>query len=353
MARSNQSQPPIEPKQWTSSEDIDKAIGKLRRRIAELERVDVQATLSDASASDKVAVSNVRETLREVFGQNSPEFREHAHINMWSGALWMGMGQHDRLAAKENGRRKMIGILEGLIARLNEKKEELGEAAAPTTQAYLDYLNLHPRIKAVAGKRRKPAKQQHRRVGPEPLSTSRGPDPSTPIEQVELVVGAIIGTHGLYGELRVRLITDDPEHFETLARVLLGEQRAPYTVESVRFNRGIALVKLQGVDDIETAESLRGAVLRIPGSDARPLEESEYFLYQVIGIFVRDEARSELGTVTDIIETGANLVFVVTDSEGKEELYPSIPEVVLDLNPAEGYMVVRPLTYWDAGQASE
>ena len=203
------------------------------------------------------------------------------------------------------------------------------------------------------GRRRRPAKQAPRQFGPAPLSTSRGPDPSTPIEQVELVVGAIIGTHGLYGELRVRLITDDPEHFETLARVLLGEQRAPYTVESVRFNRGIALVKLQGVDDIETAESLRGAVLRIPGSDARPLEESEYFLYQVIGISVRDEARSELGTVTDIIETGANLVFVVTDSEGKEELYPSIPEVVLDLNPAEGYMVVRPLTYWDAGQASE
>jgi 16S rRNA processing protein RimM len=165
---------------------------------------------------------------------------------------------------------------------------------------------------------------------------------------VELVVGAIIGTHGLYGELRVRLITDDPDHFVSLPRVLVGEQRVPYEIESVRFSRGAALVKLDGIDDIETAESIRGAVLRIPGSEARPLGENEYFLYQVVGIAVRDEAGSDLGTVTDIIETGANLVFVVTNSAGKEELYPSIPEVVIDLNPTEGYMVVRPLTYWEA-----
>lgn len=203
------------------------------------------------------------------------------------------------------------------------------------------------------GKRGKPAQRSGGRFTPAPLSRTRGPDPSTPIEDVELVVGAIIGTHGLSGEVRVRLITDDPEHFATLRRVLVGERREPNQIESVRFNRGAALIKLAGVDDVETAESVRGAVLRIPGNDARPLAENEYFLYQVVGIAVRDEAGTELGAVTDVIETGANLVFVVTDREGKEELYPSIPEVVVDLNPAEGYLVVRPLTYWDAGQASE
>jgi 16S rRNA processing protein RimM len=202
------------------------------------------------------------------------------------------------------------------------------------------------------GKRGKSAKRPQPRFAPAPLSKSRGPDPSTPVEQVELAVGAIIGTHGLDGELRVRLITDDPEHFVTLKRVLLGEQRIPYEIESVRFNRGVALVKLSGVDSIDTAESLRGAVLRIPGSEARPLGENEFFLYQVVGIAVRDEMGADLGAVSDIIETGANLVFVVTNSEGKDELYPSIPEVVVDLNPGEGYMVVRPLTYWDAGEES-
>ena len=170
-----------------------------------------------------------------------------------------------------------------------------------------------------------------------------------PVDQVELAVGAVVGTHGLFGELRVRLMTDDPDHFFSLERILLGEERVPYEIESVRPHRGGALVQLRGVEELDTAESLRGAVLRIPGSEARPLGENEYFLYQVVGIQVRNEAGDELGTVTDLIETGANLVFVVTSSDGKEELYPSIPEVVIDLNPDEGFMTVRPLTYWDAG----
>lgn len=185
---------------------------------------------------------------------------------------------------------------------------------------------------------------------PAPLSKSRGPDPSTPVDQVQLAVGAIVGTHGLYGELRVRLMTDDLEHFFSLERVLLGEQRVPYVIESVRPHRGGALVRLRGVEDVDRAESLRGAILRIPGSEARPLAENEFFLYQVVGIQVRNETGDDLGTVTDLIETGANLVFVVTTSDGKEELYPSIPEVVLDLDPTEGFMVVRPLTYWEPGQ---
>ena len=196
---------------------------------------------------------------------------------------------------------------------------------------------------------KQPRRDPKRQFTPTPLSKSRGPDPSTPVDEVELAVGVIVGSHGLDGELRVRLMTDDPEHFASLERVLLGEQRVPYMIESVRFHRGGALVSLAGIDDIDRAESLRGAVLHITGSEARPLEANEFFLYQVVGIAVRDESGAELGTITDVLETGANLVFVVTPPDGgKDELYPSIPEVVLDLNPTEGYMVVRPLTYWDA-----
>jgi len=192
-------------------------------------------------------------------------------------------------------------------------------------------------------------KRPGHQFAPTPLAKSQGPDPSTPVDQAELSVGVIIGTHGLYGEVRVRLLTDDPDHFASLQRVLLGEQRIEREIESIRFNRGVALVQLRGVADIETAESLRGAMLRIPGSEARPLAENEFFLYQVVGIDVRDETGTELGIVTDVIETGANLVFVVTPPDGgKEELYPSIPDVVIDLNPAQGFMVVRPQSYWDA-----
>lgn len=150
MAKSKQPQREVEPKEWLSIVEIDRAIAKLRRRIDELEKVDVRAAMRDDDATSKVAVSNVREAIREVFGPTSPEFHEHEHIQMWSGGIWMGMGDDEVLAAKENGRRQMIGILNGLVDRLNEKKEELGAAAAPPRRTYLEYLNLHPRIKDVA-----------------------------------------------------------------------------------------------------------------------------------------------------------------------------------------------------------
>jgi uncharacterized protein (TIGR02391 family) len=151
MAKDKQSsQPIVEPKQWTSADEIERAVAKLSKRIAELEKIDIRAAMRDDDASDKVVVSNVRETLREVFGQNSPEFQEHEHLSMWSGGLWMGMEQHEVFAAKEGGRKKMIGILKGLINRLEEKEEELSQSLTPTPKAYLEYLNLHPRIKDVA-----------------------------------------------------------------------------------------------------------------------------------------------------------------------------------------------------------
>jgi 16S rRNA processing protein RimM len=199
----------------------------------------------------------------------------------------------------------------------------------------------------------KKRRQPKRSYQPPTLAGTRGPQPGTPLEQVELVVGAIVGTHGLYGEVRVRLYTDDPEHLTGLDHLLVGEKRTPYAVESIRFHKGMALIQFAGVDDVDAAEALRGAVIRISGADARPLEENEFYLYQVVGLEVRAESGEAIGTVTDVIETGANMVFVVTPPDGgKEELFPSIPEVVLDIQPAEGYMVVRRQQFWGEDQDS-
>lgn len=148
--QTTQPQPIVEPRQWTSSEEIDRAISKIQRRISELEALNVQETVLHDKSQEKVAVSNVRETIREVFGQNSPEFKKHEHIRMWSGPLYLEMSQHDVISGTERGRKQMIGILSGLIGRLKEKQEELGDSAAPTPKAFLNYLNLHPRISDVA-----------------------------------------------------------------------------------------------------------------------------------------------------------------------------------------------------------
>lgn len=143
-------EPVIQPRVWSSLDEIDRAIARIERRIGELDELDIGAAMRDDSAADAVAISNVREAIREIFGPDSPEFHEHEHIRMWAGGMWTGMSEREIFEAKENGRKRVIGTLNGLIQRLKEKREDFASSATPTPRAYLDYLNLHPRIQDVA-----------------------------------------------------------------------------------------------------------------------------------------------------------------------------------------------------------
>ena len=148
--RATPAQPVIVPKQWSAPEDIDQAVTKLQRRISELEALDIQAAVLEDTGMDDVAISNVRETIRDVFGQNSPEFNEHQHIRLWAGGMYVGMSKSEIVTGTERGRKQVIGILNGLIGRLSEKREELVGQGSPSPKAFLEYLNLHPRIADVA-----------------------------------------------------------------------------------------------------------------------------------------------------------------------------------------------------------
>lgn len=181
---------------------------------------------------------------------------------------------------------------------------------------------------------------------PPRLVDTAGPDPGTPPERVRLTIGSILAPHGVRGEFKVRLQTDDPDHLLTLKRVYLGDEATPRTVLGVRLHAGHALMRLQGISSPETVERFRGIPLRIRGADAKPLAANEYFLYQIIGLEVFDETGNRLGTVTDLMETGANDVLVITPDEGAPILLPSHPDVVLSMDPAAGRIVIRPLHYY-------
>jgi 16S rRNA processing protein RimM len=181
---------------------------------------------------------------------------------------------------------------------------------------------------------------------PARLIETAGPDPATPLAEVRLVVGTIVGTHGVRGELKVLLTTDDPEHLRTIKRVYVGDEPTPRRVLSLRFHDRFALMRVKGIPTPEAGAEFRGRQLRIAGTDARPLAPGEFYLYQLIGLSVVNEAGQPLGTVTDIMETGANDVLVVAPPDGgKDELYPNHPDVVLDVDPEAGRLVVRPLVY--------
>jgi uncharacterized protein (TIGR02391 family) len=151
MARSrNTLPPPPEPREFRSVEEIDMSIAKLQRRIQELEQLSIALAYRNDSGEDKVAISNVRETIRDVFGSNSPEFTEHQHIELWAGAFFLGMSDGEFVQGKERGRIQTIGILKGLIGRLEEKRQDIAGGAVPAPSSYFDRLNLHPRIGDVA-----------------------------------------------------------------------------------------------------------------------------------------------------------------------------------------------------------
>jgi uncharacterized protein (TIGR02391 family) len=142
--------PPLEPRQFRSAEEIDVAIAKIRRRIQELALVDIVGSIQRETGAVSVAESNIRETIRDVFGTNSPEFKEHEHIELWAGPVYMNMPQPALIGSMERGRTMVTGILNGLVGRLQEKKADLTAGTTLLPLATFDRLNLHPRIRDVS-----------------------------------------------------------------------------------------------------------------------------------------------------------------------------------------------------------
>lgn len=158
-----------------------------------------------------------------------------------------------------------------------------------------------------------------------------------------LVIGEITKPHGVRGEMRVMPLTDRPERFTWLQEIYLGENgETPVPVAMARLHQNFVLLKLKGYETRDAAESLRGTKLFIPADQAIPLEEGEYYLYELIGMDVLTDAGEHLGEVTDVIETGANNVFVVEGAE-QELLIPDIPDVILDIDFEDGRITVQPL----------
>ncbi len=204
--------------------------------------------------------------------------------------------------------------------------------------------------RARPGRKRSPVAKQKAASSARSLIETRGPDPTTPLADVRLTVGRIAGTHGVNGEVKVRLLTDHPEHLLTLRHVYLGESLQPVKIRSARLQPPIAIIHLDGVNSPEEGKALGGLPVRIPATDAKPLEDGEYFLFQLIGLRAVDADGGHIGDVTDLIETGAHDVLVITPEGGgtrDQILVPNHPQFVLNIAPDEGLIVIRPPDYGD------
>ena len=157
-----------------------------------------------------------------------------------------------------------------------------------------------------------------------------------------LVIGKILRAHGVRGEVRVLPHTDNPKRFSWLEEVYVGERDPkPIAIEGVRFHKELVLLKLVGYDFRDQTDTLKGEMLLVPMENAIPLEDGEYYLFQLLGLDVYTDEDQHLGVLKDVIETGANNVFVVNGEGKKDILLPDTKEVVTEIDFDNGRLTVH------------
>lgn len=161
---------------------------------------------------------------------------------------------------------------------------------------------------------------------------------------VELLqVGVISSTHGVRGEVKVFPTTDDVKRFKKLKEVLLdtGRGHLPLEVESVKFFKQFAIVKFKGINNINDIEKYKGKSLLVDRKHAVKLQKNEYFIADMVGITVFTEDGEEFGTLSDVMETGANDVYVIESLKHGEVLVPAIKQCILDVDIENQKMIIH------------
>lgn len=156
-------------------------------------------------------------------------------------------------------------------------------------------------------------------------------------------VGVITSPHGIRGEVKVFPTTDDPARFKKLKEVFLdtGKERIVLHIAQVKLFKQFVILKFREYDSINEVENLRKKELWISRSQAVPLQKDEYFIADLIGVSVELEDGRMLGVLKDVIQTGANDVYVVECTDGREVMIPAIKDCILSVDVEEGRMVVH------------
>lgn len=185
-------------------------------------------------------------------------------------------------------------------------------------------------------------RRRERQVAPPPpIIAERSPVPE------RLVIGRLATPHGTRGELRMAIVASQPDSLRRLRTVYIGEEQQPYQVRRLHLiaNGKEAILRLAALGSPEEAAELRGERVWADLTALPALPENEYYHYQLLGLDVADESGKVLGRLSEIIETGANDVYVVRGPAG-EVLLPAIDGVILTVDLAAGTMTVRPQEFY-------
>lgn len=158
-------------------------------------------------------------------------------------------------------------------------------------------------------------------------------------------VGVITSTHGVRGEVKVFPTTDDAKRFKRLKEVILdtGKEQITLEIEGVKFFKQFVILKFKGIDNINDVEKYRQKSLYVTRANAVRLRKDEYFIADLMGLKVLNEEEQEIGILKDVMETGANDVYVIEMNDGRELLLPAIKQCVLEVDIEGGFIKVHVL----------
>ncbi len=156
-----------------------------------------------------------------------------------------------------------------------------------------------------------------------------------------LEIGQIVSTHGIKGEVKVQPWCDSPEYFCKFKKLYNKDGSKFYTMTLSRPHGNMVIAKIEGIDTPEAAQSLRNRILYMDRADAT-LPEGSYFVADLIGLEIYDEAGKLYGKLSDVLKTGANDVYEIKDGD-KAYYIPAIPSVVLSTDIEGGKMVIWPM----------
>ncbi|MGD8620428.1 MAG: ribosome maturation factor RimM [Anaerolineales bacterium] len=156
-----------------------------------------------------------------------------------------------------------------------------------------------------------------------------------------LVVGRVVRPHGVRGSLVVEPVSRVIDSLQPGSVVFLGESEHAYIIENIRPHRKRFLMTLDGIEDRNEADLYRDLEVRLSYEESEPLDDHEYYYWQILGLKVQKEDGQLLGKVVDIIETGANDVYIVHSDSGEELLLPAIADVILTVDLEASKLIVR------------
>ncbi len=164
------------------------------------------------------------------------------------------------------------------------------------------------------------------------------------MQEKELIsVGKITGTHGYRGLVKVSPLTDFPDRFKELKKVILdsGKTKEEVVIETCRKYKQQLLIKFDNINELDSARKYHGALIKITEDQLYPLPEGHYYHFQLQGMLVEDLELGRLGVLKEILETGANDVYVVPSEQYGEILIPAIKDVILEVDLQSNRMQVK------------